>query len=110
MIKEKIIRVDVKGGEDWKKNVLFWNEQTQAYYCMSPEVLLGPQDNKIKELEEEFMRTKQSYKEHCLKLEIKFEEERNAMKKEFDELLATQKEVNEKLISMVENFIKGGKE
>lgn len=108
MIREKLIRIDLKGREHLKENVLFWNEQTKAYYCMTPDVLLGRQNARINSLEKTFEETKKAYEDECRRLKEFYEGEMAEMKQAFQNQLAQQKEINARLITMVEEFIKGG--
>ena len=109
MIREKLIRVDLKDREHLKKHVLFWNEQTQTYYCMNPEVLLGVQNEKIQNLTKEMELTRTSVEKTLEDLKNYYEKRCADLEEAFQKQLAQQQEINAKLIAMVEEFIKGGK-
>jgi hypothetical protein len=108
MVRDKLVRVDINGREHLKTHVLFWNEQNQTYYCMSPEVLLGPQNEKIKNLTEEMERTRVCVEKSVEDLKNFYEKRCENLETQFKEQLQKTQEINEKLIAMVEEFIKGG--
>ena len=109
MIRDKLIRVDIKGREHLKNHVLFWNEKTQTYYCMNPDVLLGVQNEKIKNLTQEMELTRTCVEKTLEDLKNYYEKRCADLEESFQNQLAQQQEINAKLIAMVEEFIKGGK-
>lgn len=96
MIQKTIVRIKLKDGQTFKEgDVLTYDEKEECYYVTSIETLLSVQNKKIADL-------KSNYEEFINKYNAKFEEFESNYKK----FLSTYKNTNDKLIKMVENFIK----
>lgn len=77
--------------------VLLYDESSQMYYSTTRESLLREQDNKIKELEK---KVTEKLKE--------IEEFKNMITDNYNKFITQYKETNEKVIKMIEGFIKKG--
>jgi sugar-specific transcriptional regulator TrmB len=100
MIKEIVLKFEIDENSFKDGNLLLYNKDRHYFYATSPEMFLHRQDNEIKKL-------KREYEEKEQKMKQKVEELEN----QYKEFLVNYQASNEKLLNMVESFIKayGGK-
>ena len=96
MIQKTVVRIKLKDGQILKEgDVLTYDEKEDCYYVTSIDTLLSVQNKKIADL-------KSNYEEFINKYIAKFEE----FESNYKNFLSTYKKTNDKLIKMVESFIK----
>lgn len=100
MIKEIVLKFEIDENSFKDGNLLLYNKDRHYFYAITPEMFLHRQDNEIKKL-------KREYEEKEQKMKQKVEELEN----QYKEFLVNYQASNEKLLNMVESFIKayGGK-
>lgn len=100
MIKEIVLKFEIDENSFKDGNLLLYNKDKNYFYAITPQMFLHKQDAEIKKL-------KKDYEEKEKSMKMKVEE----LEKEYKEFLINYQKSNEKLLNMVESFIKayGGK-
>ena len=100
MIKEVALRFEIDENSFKDGNLLLYNKDKNYFYAITPQMFLHKQDTEIKKLKKEYEEKEKSMKQKVEELE-----------KEYKEFLINYQKSNEKLLNMVESFIKayGGK-
>lgn len=102
MVKEVVLKFEINGNSFKDGNLLLYDKNRGYFYAVTPEMFLNRQDQKIKELEKEYKRKEESMKNEVQRLESKVK----ILESNYDDFLNKYKANNEKLLSMVESFIK----
>lgn len=102
MIKDVTIRFEINSNSFQDGNLLLYNKDKQYFYATDPKLFLYQQNEKIKALEKEYRAKEQSMKEEVKRLEKVVQEQ----EQKYAEFLNKYKSNNEKLLNMVESFIK----
>lgn len=102
MVKEVVLKFEINGNSFKDGNLLLYDKNRGYFYAVTPEMFLNRQDQKIKELEKEYGQKEESMKKEVKRLEDKV----SALEKKYEDFLTTYRVNNEKLLNMVESFIK----
>lgn len=102
MVKEVVLKFEINGNSFKDGNLLLYDKNRGYFYAVTPEMFLNRQDQKIKELEKEYKQKEESMKKEVKRLEDKV----ITLEKNYEDFLTKYRVNNEKLLSMVESFIK----
>ena len=111
MIKEVALRFEIDENSFKDGNLLLYNKEKNYFYAITPEMFLHKQDNEIKRLKREYEEKEKNMKEKVKELENHTEKKVKELENQYKEFLINYQNSNEKLLNMVESFIKayGGK-
>lgn len=102
MVKDIVLKFEINSNSFKDGNLLLYDKNRGYFYAITPEMFLTKQNEKIKALEKEYKEKEESMKKEVQRLERKVQEQ----EKKYDEFLNKYRLNNEKLLSMVESFIK----
>ena len=102
MVKEVVLKFEINGNSFKDGNLLLYDKNRGYFYAVTPEMFLNAQNQKIKELEKGYKEKEESMKKEVQRLESKV----STLENSYKEFLDKYKVNNEKLLSMVESFIK----
>ena len=111
MIKEVALRFEIDENSFKDGNLLLYNKDKNYFYAITPQMFLHKQDAEIKKLKKEYEDKEKSMKMKVEELEKQTAEKVKKMENDYKEFLTNYQKSNEKLLNMVESFIKayGGK-
>lgn len=102
MVKDVVLKFEISANSFKDGNLLLYDKGRGYFYAITPEMFLNAQNQKIKELEREYRQKEESMKNEVQRLESKVK----TLESNYDDFLNKYKANNEKLLSMVESFIK----
>lgn len=100
MVKEIILRFEIDENSFKDGNLLLYKKDRGYFYAISPEMFLNQQNAEIKKLKKEYEEKEKKMREQVSDIERKHKE-----------FLENYQKSNDKLLNMIESFIKayGGK-
>lgn len=104
MKQNMVFLVEDNGRKIQDDDILVYNENSKCFYVTSARTFLAAQNNKI----QKFLDDITSEKTAIIKEKDELKDEFNKLKESYTDFIQKTKTINDKLINMVEKFIKQG--